>query len=134
PTVAKSGALFAQFKFPSPDRGRIELRFEYSETTTAAHGNVIGANGKVLATYDDNWEWNTFRNSLTNKPKHAASATVAIFTTPAAREGEGPTEPGSRTAPARKEPRPSTMNLAVYNRERQLCADTWTNLMSTGAT
>ena len=82
-TLAAAGTALVRFDFPAQDRGQIDLRFEYgSELLTARDGTIRDTAGKVLAAYDDNWEWNPSRSLLISKAEHAPTAASAIFTRP----------------------------------------------------
>ena len=71
--LAAAGTAVVRFDFPAPDRGQIDLRFEYgSELLTARGGTIRDPAGKVLAVYDGNWDWNPARNLLISKAEHAA--------------------------------------------------------------
>jgi hypothetical protein len=114
PALAAVGAVLARYHFDPIENTRLELRFEYAGSTTVDNKSVKDADGKVLAVFDDNWEWNPFRNSLTILPKHRPDATVAIFTTPA--------EPTLLPA----------MSDVVFEDQRSLCTRTWDSLLSHG--
>ena len=83
--LAAAGTALVRFDFPDQDqgRGRIDLRFEHGvEPLTARDGTIRDGAGKVLAAYDDNWEWRPARNLLFSKVEHAPTACVTIFTLP----------------------------------------------------
>jgi hypothetical protein len=114
PAFGAAGAVFARFELPLTDDARLELRFEYAGATTADGGIVKNSDGQALAVFDQNWEWNTFRNSLTSRPRHNRELSVAIF-----------------TAPANPALLP-TMSASVFDEQRALCARTWDNLINAG--
>ena len=75
---------------------------------------VKDASGKVLATFDDNWQWLPARSMLISTPNHASSATIIIFTKPIA-ESEAPA---------------ATMDL--YQQQHKLAVDRWSALIASG--
>jgi hypothetical protein len=113
--LAAAGTAVVRFDFPGEDRGRIDLRFEYgSEVLTARDGTIRNGNGKVLAAYDENWDWNPARNNLISKVQHAAGAHVTIFT---------------RSIDAASAPAASD---EFYRRQRSLCENRWRQLLASG--
>lgn len=101
-------------KFDLPKDGRVELRFESGYAhLSAANGVIKDIGGKVLAAFDDNWEFNSFRASLSTKPQHAASAHVMIFTTFAAID-----------APK--------VDALFFQQQRDACAKRWNDLLAGG--
>jgi hypothetical protein len=111
--LAAAGAVMACFTFPGANRGRINLWFEHgTEAITGRGGFVRDKAGKILAAFDDNWQWNPARNLLLEKPTHAAIGYVTIFTKPV------------DDAPA--------TNADFYNRQRELCERRWRDLLAKG--
>jgi hypothetical protein len=111
--LAATGAVVARFDFPAKDRGRINLWFEHgSDVMTGRGGLIRDKAGKILAAFDDNWEWNPARNLLLEKPAHAAAGYVTIFTRPV------------EDAPA--------ANAAFYIKQRELCERRWRELLANG--
>jgi hypothetical protein len=81
--LVAAGTTLVRFDFPGVDRNRIDLRFEAGDDNLAGAGGVVkDASGKVLAAYDENWQWVPSRNMLLSKERHAASAYVVVFTQP----------------------------------------------------
>ena len=81
--LAAAGTAVVRFDFPARDRGQIDLRFEYgNELLTARGGTIRDPAGKVLASYDGNWDWDPSRSLLISKVEHAPAACVAVFTRP----------------------------------------------------
>jgi hypothetical protein len=118
PALAASGAIFARFSFPAADRGLVELQLE-NGTGLLVGGKdhvVRDPAGKILAAYDDNWDWNRARSSLMSKTKHAESGVIVLFTAPA----EASSLPWRELA------------AGDYERHRQLCGKTWDDLLATG--
>jgi hypothetical protein len=113
--LAAAGTLVARFDFPDKDRGRVDLRFEHGpEVMTGAGGLVRTKAGKVLAAFDDNWEWNGARNMLISKESHAPSAHLTIFTVPV--------DPAATPA----------AGAEFYRRQRDLCKQRWRDLLAAG--
>jgi hypothetical protein len=148
------GAILARFEFPGVDQGRVELRLEAGgELLTDQNRTIKDPSGRVLAIYDENWEFNRARSSLLNKVKHAASAVVMIVTPPVESTGgqrawaivEEPglrpaTEPTSGPATSAPAPAPAsapfvppaTVDLNVYDQQREQCAARWEKLIASG--
>src|SRR5207248_1167842 len=98
---------------PAQKGGRIDLRFEYgTELLTARNGKVSDKAGKVLAAYDDNWEWYPARNTLLSKAEHAPTAYLTVFTQSI----------DADAAPAAGE--------EFYRRQRELCVRRWHDLLA----
>jgi hypothetical protein len=111
--LAAAGAVVARFTFPEVNRGRINLWFEHgTEVLTGRGGLVKDKAGKVLAAFDDSWEWNPARGLLLSRSDHAASGYVTIFTKPV------------DAAPAAGED--------FYKRQRDLCEHRWRNILAAG--
>jgi hypothetical protein len=111
--LGAAGAVVAKFDFPGKDRGRINLWFEHgAEVMTGRGGLVRDKAGKILAAFDDNWEWNGARNLLMSKVEHAAAGYVSIFTKPV------------DAAPA--------ASAAFYAKQRELCERRWRQLLRAG--
>jgi hypothetical protein len=86
PELAAAGAIFVRLDFPGADRGRIDVEMESGNellTGGAKLHAVFDAANKVRLAYDDNFEWRAARSCLMSKEKHAASAYIVVFTTPA---------------------------------------------------
>src|SRR3954453_6368280 len=86
PQLAAAGAIFVRFEFPGRDRGRIDLEMESSNELLRDGAKlhlVVDPAKKIRLAYDDNFEWRVARSCLMSKEKHAASAYVIVFTTPA---------------------------------------------------
>jgi hypothetical protein len=116
-TLAAAGTAVVRLDFPAKDLGRIDLRFEYgSEILTARDGTIRESTGKVLAAYDDNWDWNPARNYLVSKVEHAPTAYVTIFTRPI----------DAASVPA--------ADADFYRRQRNLCENRWRQLVGSGMT
>lgn len=113
--LAAAGTVLVRFDFPARDCGQVELRFEYGNKVLASRGGkVLDEAGKVLAAYDDNWDWNPARNLLMSKVEHAPTASVTIFTRPIVAD----------SAPA--------AGIDFYRRQRDLCAQRWRSLLAAG--
>ncbi|HEY1377774.1 MAG TPA: hypothetical protein VGF55_13330, partial [Gemmataceae bacterium] len=111
--LAAAGAVVCRFDFPAAGRGRIDLRFDHGyEVLTGRGGAVRDKAGKVLAAFDDNWEWNPARGWLISKDSHAPAAFVTIFTKPV------------ETTPA--------VNGEFYQRQRDLCERRWRQILAAG--
>jgi hypothetical protein len=111
--LAAAGAVAAKFDFPAKDRGRINLWFEHgADVLTGRGGLVRDKAGKVLAAFDDNWEWNPARNLLLSRAEHSAAGYVTIFTKPA------------DTTPA--------AGSAFYAKQRELCERRWRDVLAAG--
>jgi hypothetical protein len=81
--LAAAGAVAVRFDFPARDRGRVDLRIEHGhEVLSARDGLVRDRAGKVLVSYDGNWEWYPGRNLLVSKVEHPETAYVTVFTRP----------------------------------------------------
>jgi hypothetical protein len=117
PELAAVGAIFVRFDFPGANRGRIDVEME-SGTELLAGGAklhlVVDAAKKVRLAYDDNFEWRAARSCLMSKEKHAASAYIIVFTTPA--------DP-SMVVKAHEQ---------SYKLHRAECAKTWNKLLAEG--
>lgn len=113
---ALSGTVIGRFTIPAADGARLQLQFEDGyDGMTAADGMVRDAKGRLVANFDENWEWNFFRSTLTTKARHAGDAHVAIFTVPL----------DSATTPPR-------MSQQIYERERTACTRAWNEILSRG--
>lgn len=113
--LAAAGAVLARFNVPGGDESRIELRFDYgTELLSARDGKLTEPGGRVLAAYDEAWEWKAGRGTLVSKSGHASSACVAIFTRAV----------GAAVAPA--------ATSEFYGRQRALCEARWRNLLAGG--
>jgi hypothetical protein len=135
--ISCAGDIRVKFKFPAADRGRLELRFETgSEFCSADGGEVVDPAGRVLARFDDNWEFNPFRSALTSKQRHAAEAVVCIYTNPPSRALKVPggaaneEEAAGTTQPVAGGPRP--FELEVHNRRRAATIEKWNDLLARG--
>ena len=119
PQLAAVGAIFVRFEFPGEDRGRIDLEMESGTellTDGAKQHVVLDATKKVRLAYDDNFEWRAARSScLMSKEKHAATAYVVVFTTPA--------DAVDRRRPTGKQ---------WYKEQREKCVKTWNDLLAAG--
>ncbi|HTL29661.1 MAG TPA: hypothetical protein VL282_10580, partial [Tepidisphaeraceae bacterium] len=81
--LSACGATLLRIDFPAADQGRIDLRFEYDHAVLKSKdGQLFDPDGKVLATFDDNWMWHAPRGILISREKHAPSAYAVIFTKP----------------------------------------------------
>jgi hypothetical protein len=148
PELAAHGAVAARFDFPAAGRGRVELRFETGYEFLPDEGHAIrDASGRLLAAYDDRWEYNKFRSCLTSKPDHAASAVVMVFTKPAPPAALGlaetprpaTTQPGApeeelagRTSAATRAADHPGFDLTRYEAERERCVRQWDEILATG--
>src|SRR5262249_53460715 len=57
------GRIIARFAFPAVDQGRIELRIEAGpEYLTEERRCLKDVSGRVVAAYDENWEFNKARS------------------------------------------------------------------------
>src|SRR5262245_15546902 len=117
PELAAAGAIFVRFDFPGADRGRIDVEME-SGTELLTDGAklhlVVDAAKKVRLAYDDNFEWRAARSCLMSKEKHAASAYIVVFTTPADQ---------SIVVKAHEQ---------AYKLHRDQCTKTWNKLLAAG--
>jgi hypothetical protein len=144
PQLAANGTVLAKFTFPVTKRGRIELRFETGNEFCSGDGSVItDPAGNVLAVYDENWEFNAFRSSLTSKPDHAPEAVVMIFTRPVPAmkpttgfsTGVVEEEAINKTAASARTSSPAfRVDLATFQQQREAAAKTWNELLATGTT
>jgi hypothetical protein len=117
PELAAVGAILVKFEFPGLDRGRIELDMESGNelpTGGAKQHVVLDANKHILLAYDNNFEWRAARSCLMSKEKHDATAYVIVFTQPA---------DSAHVKPVSEQ---------LYEEERQQCAKTWNELLSSG--
>jgi hypothetical protein len=109
--------MFVRFDFPGADRGRIDVEME-SGTELLTGGAklhvVFDAANKVRLAYDENFEWRAARSCLKSKEKHAASAYVVVFTTPADK---------SVVVKAGEQ---------AYTLHRAECAKTWNDFLAAG--
>jgi hypothetical protein len=113
--LAAAGAVVARFDFPARDQGRIDLRFEYGPDVLTGRGGMIRDKaGKVLAAFDDNWDWNAARSLLISKEGHAPAAYITVFTRPI----------DAASAPA--------AGAEFYRRQRDLCEHRWRGLLAAG--
>jgi hypothetical protein len=143
------GAILARFDFPAPAQGRIELRIEAGSEYLNDNGRCLkDASGRVLAAYDDNWEFNKARSSLLSRVQHGASGIVLIVTpwvqivsTPGfagpARGGEEEPVGYSGTNNASAPPRinePPVVDLKFFNEQLTQALARWEQIVSAGAT
>jgi hypothetical protein len=115
--LAYAGAILARFTFPDAKKGRLELRFDSGYLPlTASNGKLFDSHHKALASFDDNWQFNSYRSALTAKPDHARTATVAIYTQPIS---------GNNAL---------AMNGTVYDDQRRQCMEDFQTLLDYGTT
>jgi hypothetical protein len=113
--LAAAGAVVVRLDFPDRDRGRIELRFEHGPQVLSGRGGLVREPaGRVLAAFDENWEWNAARSALVSKEQHAPSTHVTIFTTPT---------DVAAVSPAGTE---------FYRKQRDLCESRWHAIVAAG--
>lgn len=140
PALAEFGAIIAKLDYAD----RIELRLETGHEFLSDEGRTIrDTSGKVLAAYDENWEYNKFRSSLTSKPGHGSSAVAVLFTKPAepAVLGLGKSQvpaprPGEEEAAGNTSTStsgPASIDLAWYQQQRQHCEARWREIVNRGA-
>ena len=117
PELAAAGAIFVRFNFPGADRGRIDVEMESGNELLTGGANVrlvLDQAKKIRLAYDDNFEWRPARSCLISKEKHAASAYIIVFTSPADKSIVVPAHPQS------------------YKMEREKCVKTWNDLLAAG--
>jgi hypothetical protein len=117
PELAAAGAIFVRFDFPGVDRGRIDLEMESGNELLREGARlhvVFDPAKKIRLAYDDNFEWRAARSCLMSKEKHAASAYVIVYTSPADKSIVVPAHPQS------------------YKLERGKCVKTWNDLLASG--
>jgi hypothetical protein len=132
PRLSAAGAVLVKFDFHSPDRQRVELRFESGYAFLTGDGGVIkDRGGKVLAAFDDNWEYNGFRSSLTTKPQHRSSAVAMILTQPTneALVAKAMPAPASQSATRSAAVQ---LDLGIYNKQRDYCVRRWNDMLAGG--
>jgi hypothetical protein len=144
------GAILARFDFPGADQGRIELRIEAGgEYLNEEQRCIRDASGRVVAAYDENWEFNKARSSLLNTVKHGASGVVMIVTprvaivsapgfagpAKAARGEEEPVgQAGTAAMPGSMEITSAPpVDVSFFNQQREQAAGRWERIVAGGA-
>ena len=141
------GGILARFDFPGPDQGRIELRIAAGpEYLNEQRRCVRDASGRVVAAYDENWEFNKARSCLLSTVKHGASGVVMLVTPrveiistpgtvdPSKREEEPVGEGASAAAPA-----PAAITAVppvdgrFFAQQREQAVGRWEHIIAGGA-
>lgn len=113
--LAAAGTVLARFDLSQREGARLALRFDYgTEVLTARAGTLRDPAGRVLAAYDENWEWKSGLGTLMSRAEHAPSAYLVLFTRPVE----------AAAAPA--------AGAAFHARQREACERRWRGLLARG--
>jgi hypothetical protein len=110
PALANGGVVLLQFSLASGTNGQVGATIDAKTPLHVGNGAVRDDSGKIIAWFDDQWQWT--RGRLVARLRKDSSPSLAV-----------PLQPVevSVTSPLRDD---------GYDRERQSCIDTWQKLLA----